>query len=202
MAHRAKILEGRTFRLNDSACTPYNEDFDGDEMNLHLPQTEEARAEALVLMKDTNNVVTPMNGESIIAGTQFLTEKDSFLTVARFSPRYCVELTRLCLSIFLLQLSSSIWTGKQVFSMMLRPDNDTRVVAPLETKGKSYTKDEEFCVNNSYLLIRNSELLAGSMDKSTIGSGSKANIFMFFSDFGEKATRPCGGWPGWPSGFS
>jgi DNA-directed RNA polymerase beta' subunit len=31
-------------------CTPYNADFDGDEMNLHLPQTEEARAEALVLM--------------------------------------------------------------------------------------------------------------------------------------------------------
>ena len=40
----------KTFRFNECVCTPYNADFDGDEMNLHLPQTEEAKAEALVLM--------------------------------------------------------------------------------------------------------------------------------------------------------
>ena len=43
MCHRAKIQQGRTFRFNECVCTPYNADFDGDEMNLHLPQTEEAR---------------------------------------------------------------------------------------------------------------------------------------------------------------
>lgn len=37
-------------RFNECVCTPYNADFDGDEMNMHLPQTEEARAEALILM--------------------------------------------------------------------------------------------------------------------------------------------------------
>lgn len=50
MTHKAKVLEHRTFRFNECVCTPYNADFDGDEMNLHLPQTEEARAEALVLL--------------------------------------------------------------------------------------------------------------------------------------------------------
>ena len=40
----------RTFRFNECVCNPFNADFDGDEMNLHLPQTEEAKAEALVLM--------------------------------------------------------------------------------------------------------------------------------------------------------
>ncbi len=40
----------RTFRFNECICSPFNADFDGDEMNLHLPQTEEAKAEALVLM--------------------------------------------------------------------------------------------------------------------------------------------------------
>ena len=50
MCHVAKVQPQRTFRFNECACTPYNADFDGDEMNLHLPQTEEARAEALVLM--------------------------------------------------------------------------------------------------------------------------------------------------------
>lgn len=50
MAHKVKVLQHRTFRFNECICNPYNADFDGDEMNLHLPQTEEARAEALVLM--------------------------------------------------------------------------------------------------------------------------------------------------------
>ena len=48
--HQAKVAPWRTFRFNESVCTPYNADFDGDEMNLHVPQTYEARAEALVLM--------------------------------------------------------------------------------------------------------------------------------------------------------
>lgn len=47
---KAKVKPHRTFRFNECVCTPYNADFDGDEMNLHLPQTEEAKAEALVLM--------------------------------------------------------------------------------------------------------------------------------------------------------
>jgi DNA-directed RNA polymerase III subunit RPC1 len=41
----------RTFRFNECCCNPFNADFDGDEMNLHLPQTEEAKAEALILME-------------------------------------------------------------------------------------------------------------------------------------------------------
>lgn len=50
MSHRVRVLPWRTFRFNECVCTPYNADFDGDEMNLHVPQTEEARAEALTLM--------------------------------------------------------------------------------------------------------------------------------------------------------
>jgi DNA-directed RNA polymerase III subunit RPC1 len=47
----------RTFRFNECVCSPYNADFDGDEMNMHLPQTEEARAEAGDLMAVVNNLV-------------------------------------------------------------------------------------------------------------------------------------------------
>jgi len=45
MGHRVRILPYSTFRLNLSVCTPYNADFDGDEMNMHIPQSYEARAE-------------------------------------------------------------------------------------------------------------------------------------------------------------
>ncbi len=51
-------------------CNPYNADFDGDEMNLHVPQTEEARAEASELMGVMHNLCTPKSGEILIAATQ------------------------------------------------------------------------------------------------------------------------------------
>ena len=46
MSHRVRVMEWRTFRFNECVCSPYNADFDGDEMNLHVPQTEEARVRA------------------------------------------------------------------------------------------------------------------------------------------------------------
>ena len=60
----------RTFRFNECVCAPYNADFDGDEMNLHVPQTQEARTEAAMLMGVTNNLCTPKNGEILISATQ------------------------------------------------------------------------------------------------------------------------------------
>lgn len=50
MCHRARVMPWRTLRFNESVCNPYNADFDGDEMNMHVPQTEEARTEAVMLM--------------------------------------------------------------------------------------------------------------------------------------------------------
>lgn len=47
---QARIMPWRTLRFNESVCNPYNADFDGDEMNMHVPQTEEARTEAVMLM--------------------------------------------------------------------------------------------------------------------------------------------------------
>lgn len=64
------MLPYRTFRFNECCCSPYNADFDGDEMNLHLPQTEEARADAAQLMSVRWNLVTPRNGEPMISATQ------------------------------------------------------------------------------------------------------------------------------------
>ena len=64
------VLCCRTFRFNECVCSPYNADFDGDEMNLHVPQTQEAKAEASQLMGVMNNLCTPKNGEILIAATQ------------------------------------------------------------------------------------------------------------------------------------
>lgn len=91
MSHRAKIMPWKTLRFNECCCGPYNADFDGDEMNIHLPQTEEAKAEANVLMNVVNNLLTPKSGEPLIAATQdfltaifLLTDKDQFYDKAEF----------------------------------------------------------------------------------------------------------------------
>ncbi|GMN24463.1 hypothetical protein TIFTF001_000574 [Ficus carica] len=92
MCHRARIMPWRTLRFNESVCNPYNADFDGDEMNLHVPQTEEARTEAILLMEVQNNLCTPKNGEILVASTQdfltssfLITRKDTFYDRAAFS---------------------------------------------------------------------------------------------------------------------
>jgi DNA-directed RNA polymerase subunit A' len=67
MAHRARIMPGKVFRINPIVCPPYNADFDGDEMNCHVPQTEEGKAEAKKLMLTRDQVISPRFGAPIIA---------------------------------------------------------------------------------------------------------------------------------------
>ena len=69
MSHKARIMPHKTLRFNECVCAPYNADFDGDEMNIHVPQTEEARAEARTLMNVKNNICVPKAGEPLIAAT-------------------------------------------------------------------------------------------------------------------------------------
>ena len=66
MSHRVKILNYRTFRLHPAVAFPYNADFDGDEMNIHVPQTEEARAEAEILLDVNQNLMSPKNNTNMI----------------------------------------------------------------------------------------------------------------------------------------
>ncbi len=66
MCHKVKVLPFKTLRLNPAVCAPYNADFDGDEMNLHIPQTEEARAEAEILMEVQTQLISPRYGLSVI----------------------------------------------------------------------------------------------------------------------------------------
>ena len=70
MAHEVKVMEGKTFRLSLVVCPPYNADFDGDEMNLHVPQSEEARTEAEFLLKVQEHIISPRYGGPIIGGIQ------------------------------------------------------------------------------------------------------------------------------------
>jgi DNA-directed RNA polymerase beta' subunit len=68
LVHEVRVMPGHTFRINLAVCTPYNADFDGDEMNLHVIQGEEARAEAQILMRVQEHILTPRYGGAVIGG--------------------------------------------------------------------------------------------------------------------------------------
>ena len=64
------LIEGKAIQLHPLVCTPYNADFDGDQMAVHVPISIEAQLEARALMMSSNNILSPANGEPIIVPSQ------------------------------------------------------------------------------------------------------------------------------------
>ena len=64
------LVEGKAIQLHPLVCTPYNADFDGDQMAVHVPLSIEAQLEARTLMMSTNNILSPANGDPIIVPSQ------------------------------------------------------------------------------------------------------------------------------------
>ena len=203
LCHVIKVRPSRTFRLNECVCTPYNADFDGDEMNLHVPQTEEARAEALELMGVKHNLATPRNGEPIIAaiqdfitGAYLLSNKDRFFDRKTFV-QICSYMVQGNEQIDLppptVIKPAMLWTGKQVFTVMLKPNKACNVQINLDAPCREYRVNSriprDLNSKDSWLCIRNSEIMCGVMDKSTVGVGKKDSVFSaILRDFGKDAT--------------
>ncbi|KAL3354961.1 hypothetical protein AABB24_019178 [Solanum stoloniferum] len=203
MSHRARIMPWRTLRFNESVCNPYNADFDGDEMNMHVPQTEEARTEALMLMGVQNNLCTPKSGEILVASTQdfltssfLITRKDTFYNRASFS-LICsymgdaMDPTDLPSPAFIKPVE--LWTGKQLFHMLLRPYSKMRVYVNLTVTEKSYSgKGETMCPSDGFVYFRNSELISGQLGKATLGNGNKDGLYsVLLRDYKSHAAATC-----------
>lgn len=153
MAHRARIMPHRTLRLNLAVTIPYNADFDGDEMNLHIPQTEEAQTEAELLMAVENHIRSPRYGLPIIAckhdhitGCHMLTRDETKLT-----KKEAVELATA--AGIETELEKDDYTGKEIFSLLLPPD--------LDMEFKSATGE--------ITVIKRGRLVKGVIDDNALG---------------------------------
>ena len=202
LSHYVKVRPHRTFRLNECVCNPYNADFDGDEMNLHVPQTEEARTEAMELMGVKHNLATPKNGEPIISAIQdfitaayLLSQKDVFYDRKTFT-NICMYMVGANMQIDIpppaILKPVMLWTGKQVFNIMMRPNQRSEVRVNLDGPCRQYRVvpgvPRDLNKDDGWLCIRNSEIMCGVMDKSTIGSGKKDSIFyVILRDYGPDA---------------
>ncbi|NPA96830.1 MAG: DNA-directed RNA polymerase subunit A' [Crenarchaeota archaeon] len=181
MGHIVRVLPGKTFRLHLSVCPPYNADFDGDEMNLHVPQTEEARAEARELTLVQNHILTPRYGGMIIgaiqdyiSGAYILTSKATLLTREDVidllaAAKYVGPIPEPAI------LSPrEFWTGKQVISMFLPDDFNYHGRANISA-GHLKCDDIE-CFWDSYVVVRKGKLLLGVLDKKSIGAEQCENL--------------------------
>ena len=175
MAHRVKVMEGRTFRLNPAVCPPYNADFDGDEMNMHVPQTEEARAEATILLSVHENILSPRFGGPIIGGIHDHVSGIFMLTHGTrwFTKEEALYLLRYAHVEHMPPVGKEedgvqYWSNKQIFSMIL-PDQLNMVFHASSCQNCDTCK-KEMCERDAYVRIIDGILEAGTIDKKAIGA--------------------------------
>ncbi len=117
MAHYVKVISGRTFRIHPAVCAPYNADFDGDEMNVHSPQTEEARAEAKILLNVNANLFSPKNNMNFLGCVKDAVSGNFMLSEAELSKEDASQLLHE-IGIKIPSLNK-INSGKDVFEKVL-----------------------------------------------------------------------------------
>jgi len=82
-AFEPKLIEGRSIRLHPLVCTAFNADFDGDQMAVHVPITDEAQAEARILMLGANNILKPSDGKPIVTPGQDMVLGNFYITMEK-----------------------------------------------------------------------------------------------------------------------
>ncbi|NPA04615.1 MAG: DNA-directed RNA polymerase subunit A' [Crenarchaeota archaeon] len=195
MGHIVRVLPGKTFRLNLLVCPPYNADFDGDEMNLHVPRTEEAQAEARELMLVQHHILSPRYGGPIIGGLQdyvsgayLLTIKATLLTKEDVADLLAVTGYEGELPEPAIISPRKLWTGKQLVSLFLPKDFNFKGKA--RVSAGIFACEDEFCLNDSYIVIKKGELLMGVLDKKAIGAEQPENMMHWLiKEYGTDTAR-------------
>jgi len=82
-AFEPKLIDGRAIRLHPLVCAAFNADFDGDQMAVHVPISEEAKAEARILMLGANNILKPSDGKPIVTPGQDMVLGNYYLTIEK-----------------------------------------------------------------------------------------------------------------------
>nr|NIM44604.1 DNA-directed RNA polymerase subunit A' [Nitrososphaeria archaeon]NIN52083.1 DNA-directed RNA polymerase subunit A' [Nitrososphaeria archaeon]NIQ32543.1 DNA-directed RNA polymerase subunit A' [Nitrososphaeria archaeon] len=175
MAHTVRVLDYRTFRLHLNVCAPYNADFDGDEMNLHVLQNEEAVAEAKTLMMVQKQIISPRYGAPIIGfrrdsitSSYLLTHKDTLLTKKEFFDLVALIDYKGLLPEPIVKKPISLYSGKQAFSLLL-PKDFTYSLKATSCNNEPECRKEK-CPHDAYVMIKKGQLLTGVIDEASIGA--------------------------------
>ena len=193
MGHRVHILPYSTFRLNLSVTTPYNADFDGDEMNMHLPQSLESKSEIMNIMHVPKQIVSPQSNRPVMGivqdtliGCKLFTARDNFLTYEQTMNlvMWIDDFDIRNLPMPCIIKPQPLWSGKQLFSLILPEKlNLTRFRedTPAELVDKLNLID-------NFVQIKKGELLQGIICKKTVGASSGGIIHSIWTEVSPQKT--------------
>ncbi|KDN42992.1 putative RPO21-DNA-directed RNA polymerase II, 215 kd subunit [Tilletiaria anomala UBC 951] len=189
MCHRVKLMDFSTFRLNLSVTPPYNADFDGDEMNLHVPQSEETRAELSQIAWVAKNIVSPQGNKPVMGIVQ-----DTLCGIRKFTLRDCLLDYDQVQNILLwvpewdglfptpcILKPKPYWSGKQIISMCI-PRGVNVSLGDRITPEKNNAKDDGVEIDNG-------EIMYGVVKKNVVGSSAGGLIHIIFREKGPEICR-------------
>lgn len=190
MGHKVKVMKHDTFRMNVCATTPYNADYDGDEMNVHAPQSEAARAEIKELMMISKCIVSPQSNKPVIGiiqdallGCHKITRRDVFITKAQF----CDVLLRCGQSIALpppaLIRPKELFTGKQLVQCLF-PSSFS-----FERNGSVYTDGDVFNRTDGKTIIKNGHFISGNLCKKSLGTSEGGIVHLLWLEYGPETAN-------------
>ena len=193
MGHYAVVMKGSTFRLNLCVTTPYNADFDGDEMNLHVPQSQNARAEVKHIMLVPNQIISPQANKPVIGLVQdsllacrLLSLRDTFLNRNEMmNLMMWIKKDNVVLPPPCILKPQCLWSGKQVFSLFLPNFNlDAFSNDPLKSTLKSWIP-----IDDKRVIIREGQLLAGILDTKTVARSEKSLVHVVINSWDRDIAR-------------
>ncbi|ETW83790.1 hypothetical protein HETIRDRAFT_314577 [Heterobasidion irregulare TC 32-1] len=203
MAHKARVLKGeKTIRMHYANCNSYNADFDGDEMNIHFPQNEVARAEAMMIANTDNQYLVPTSGkplrgliqDHVVAGV-WMTSQDAFFSREEYfqllygalrpeeeTSHYSGRLVTLPPTIW---RPKPLWTGKQIISTVLlniTPSNaeGLNLTAKAKVPGSAWGPGS----GDDQVIFMDGELLRGVLDKSAFGATDYGLVHSVYELYG------------------
>ena len=184
MGHRIKVMKGLTFRLNVFVCKPYGADFDGDEMNMHVPQTIQTQYELENIALVPLQIISPASAMPIIYVVQ-----DSLSAAYLFSqPENRISKKELFnLLIYNKNFNGILpspgednkWNGYDVLTTIL-PDISSRF------NNNSY---EDHPLEKNKVIIKNGKYIQGVLDKKALGDGQSSIINTIFKTYGPNASK-------------
>lgn len=181
MCHIAKVMmKGDTFRMNVADTKPYNADFDGDEMNLHMPQDDESEIELKTLAAVKYQIISPANNKSIVGIFQ-----DSLLSTylftreaINFNSRTAMNLMAHLKTIDLKKINFDE-LSRSSFSLLSQ-------IIPnitLKYKTKQYNEKEDYSKSNNVLEINKGTIKRGHIEKSILGDTTRGLIHRIYNDY-------------------
>jgi len=202
MAHRARVLPGeKTIRMHYANCNTYNADFDGDEMNMHFPQNEIARAEAATIADTDHQYLSGTAGQPLrgliqdhISMGVWLTNRDTFfnredyqqLLYASLRPEDSHTTSGTLLTVTpAISKPRAMWTGKQIITTILKNiQPPTHPGLTLTSKSQTNAKLWGPKSEEQTVVFQEGDLLCGILDKSQIGPSAGGFVNAIYETYG------------------